>query len=88
MCNIVYNLKEDSRFDDQWVKSLYFKPAYDMVKRLENKFNLVNNSSVDFLSLDTISSFKKHVKISAFYEFNDFWNGSPDGRKLMIYSRL
>ena len=81
---LFFALKDDLFYDQQWGDSIFFKPAWDMLKRLEKNYNVKNKTDIDFYEESDIIKFKKLIKESAFYEFNDFWN-KFDGRHTFNY---
>ena len=70
-------LKEN---DELWGDSLFLKPAYDMIKRLQYVYYLETNIDLDFLDSVNVSAFKRLVTEACFMEVNMFWKNTDDGR--------
>ena len=51
-------MKDDIQEDEFWGKSIFFKPAHDMLIRLQRKYNAVNNVDIKFLDVLTVKEFK------------------------------
>ena len=73
-------LKSFAINDIQWGNTKYFKPAYNMIKRLEHCYNTVNTTDCVFLELNDIQSFKKVCKVAAYYEVNLYWQNYHKAR--------
>ena len=73
-------LKNDISRHEQWGQSVYFKPAYDMLLRLQRRYNKEHNLNVKFLESDNVEQFKKYLKVSSYLEVQDFWSHYEKGR--------
>ena len=85
VCRLFLDLKNDLQNDEKWGDSIFFKPAYDFLIRLQTLYNNINSTQLVFLEVDNIGKFKKLLKEAAFYEFNDFWEKWTKGRYTYRY---
>ena len=56
-----------------WQSSLFFKPATDLVAKLERTYNLKCNSNINFLLEPNILKFKSLCRKAIFILLNNDW---------------
>ena len=78
--HLFYNMKDIPDNDEIWGDSIFFKPAYDMIKRLEPVYFKKHRKKVMFLESKNIQKFKSYIVEACFIEVNAFWKSYHQGR--------
>ena len=76
----LFNWMRSRENDEIWGDSLFFKPAYDMIKRLEYVYYLDKHKEIDFLDSVNVKEFKRLVIESCYIEVNSYWKNVKSGR--------